>query len=592
MPVKVRCKGCEKVLNAPDKARGKAIKCPECGTAVRVPAESAPKKEVAKAPQSGTMLIANLDLDAVEDMQHRICPKCGSEVTAEDIECPECHVNLDTGLLSAEKKADLRRKGPNPKLYYKEFFRDGIEFWKTNKGLSFRLAGAAAVFTALFLGCLFISIWAIKPPIRVFWSFCAAIAILIPPGLAFNLHTEIIDATLRKKKKLNKYHFDKFLGAALGLKLIAWVLEIAAPLHILAIVFLVLRFWLVAAALEGGAIVFATLLFPIMMSHMAMPVTTRGWLLHKMSPAFFRTIPGVAYWCFFFYLSLLPAAGCAAAAGIFSAKHVPEFYRDANWNSAVYVTQVEIADVPKGKQIPARLQEWQEAQPVVIKYSKMYLPASLLAAAAALFGLVAVFSMRTNGLFAYYFLDRLDLETMTVEVKYVPKARNLDELERRKEMSWQPVIIALAIGFGVGASLGGSYGMNTGRGFMGGASLGMMLLGGIGVLVGFFWMLYAALVPRENDNGERLKWWSAGKFATAVLVSGIVYGSLGYLLFLSTARTEEPRAQILSPRILSPQILSQRGPVLAGMQDQSAEGGALVGSSSRQQPRSMCCLPC
>ena len=38
MAVKVRCTGCQKVLNAPDQARGKAIKCPNCDTRITVPA--------------------------------------------------------------------------------------------------------------------------------------------------------------------------------------------------------------------------------------------------------------------------------------------------------------------------------------------------------------------------------------------------------------------------------------------------------------------------------------------------------------------------------------------------------------------------
>ena len=41
MPVKVRCPTCEKVLNAPETARGKAIKCPGCETKVKVPAGDA-----------------------------------------------------------------------------------------------------------------------------------------------------------------------------------------------------------------------------------------------------------------------------------------------------------------------------------------------------------------------------------------------------------------------------------------------------------------------------------------------------------------------------------------------------------------------
>src|SRR5579864_2272543 len=129
MPVKVRCSQCERVLNAPDRARGKAIKCPECGTAVRVPAAKQQPKKVAAPPPSSSMLIANLDLDRLEDTETRICPKCGADVSFEDVECPQCHVNLETGALSEQRQAELGRKGPNPKLYYKEFLRDGWEFW-------------------------------------------------------------------------------------------------------------------------------------------------------------------------------------------------------------------------------------------------------------------------------------------------------------------------------------------------------------------------------------------------------------------------------------------------------------------------------
>ncbi len=215
MPVKVRCSECEKVLNAPDRARGKAIKCPACGSAVRVPIAK-PAKKVAAPPPSSSMMIANLDLDRIEDTETRICPKCGVEVTAEDIECPECHVNLQTGLLSDQKKVELSRKGPNPKFYYKEFVRDGFDFWKREKRLSFRLATFWTLFCLIFVACGFMSMWCIKPLLRDFWMFLGTISLLIPPGLTWNLHTTIIDATMRKKKKLGKYTYDKFLARPWG----------------------------------------------------------------------------------------------------------------------------------------------------------------------------------------------------------------------------------------------------------------------------------------------------------------------------------------------------------------------------------------
>src|SRR5262249_24704357 len=161
-------------------------------------------------------------LDQIEDTQTRICPKCGIEVDAEDLECPSCHVNLDTGALSAKKQAELSRKGPNPKLYYKEFFKDGFDFWKKEKRLSFRLTMAWVIFFLLFLVSVYLSLWSVKPLVRGFWMFLGTINLLIPPGLTWNLHTVIIDATMRKKKKLGKHNFDRFLGAAVALKLIVW----------------------------------------------------------------------------------------------------------------------------------------------------------------------------------------------------------------------------------------------------------------------------------------------------------------------------------------------------------------------------------
>jgi Zn finger protein HypA/HybF involved in hydrogenase expression len=218
MPVKVRCSGCEHVVNAPDRARGKAVKCPRCGKAIRVPAEKAAPaaKKAAARPPSSSMIIANLDLDRLEDEQTRICPKCGAEVSAEATECPECQVNLVTGLLSRELQADRDRKGPNPKKYYQEFFSDSLEFWRKNRRLSISLSINSVIFTSVTALCLFCAIYFTKPLVKDFWWFLATIAVMITPGLAWNLHTTIIDATLRKKKKLAKYHFEKLLGAALG----------------------------------------------------------------------------------------------------------------------------------------------------------------------------------------------------------------------------------------------------------------------------------------------------------------------------------------------------------------------------------------
>jgi hypothetical protein len=534
MPVKVRCAECEKVLNAPDRARGKAIKCPGCGSAVRVPIAK-PAKKMAAPPPSSSMMIANLDLDRIEDTETRICPKCGVEVSPEDIECPKCHVNLETGLLSEQKKAELSRKGPNPKLYYKEFVKDGLEFWKKEKRLSFRLTTLFLLFTLDFIFCAFMSIYCVKPLLRAFWLFLGAINLLIPPGLAWNLHTTIIDATMRKKKKIGKYSFDKFLGAALGLKLIFWFFEIAAPLHIAAIVFLFFGVrgtplaFVVAAALEAAAVLFATLLFPVAMVHMSMPVTTRGWLINKLSKPFFRTIPAVAYWCLFLYLTLIVPVALVGLGGFFSARGIGELLVNADVNTQIFNAKAEIANIPKNKFVPQELQKWEKMKELPMNYKPLILPSCLLLVAAVMFGMTAVFSMRTNGLYGRYFMDSLDLETEAPEVVYVAKARNLGELEAEAaKLSWKPVLIGLGLAYAAGILLGGSIGMSFLTGVPEGATYGMLLSGGAVTLVGLVWL---AVATSSKSKREQMK------FATAALGSGVVIAGIGAIIYVTTTFT-------------------------------------------------------
>src|SRR5262249_45879221 len=121
-------------------------------------------------------------------------------------------------------------------------------------------------------------------------------------------------------------------------------------------------------------------------------------------------------------------------------------------------------------------------------------PAVLLIAAAFVFGLTPVFMMRANGLFAYYFMDRLDLETMAPEVTYVPTAKNLDEIESRKGLTWKPIVLSLILGGALSISLGGTVGMNSSGGFMVGAMAGLTLVGLAISGIGFLWVMFEAFM--------------------------------------------------------------------------------------------------
>ncbi|HEV8003896.1 MAG TPA: hypothetical protein VGP63_28780 [Planctomycetaceae bacterium] len=577
MPVKVRCSECERVVNAPDRARGKAVKCPQCGKPIRVPVGTAAAagKKAAAPPPSSSAMIANLDLDRLEDAQTRICPKCSAEVGAEDIECPECGITLATGLLSAKQQADRNRKGPDPRKYYGEFFSDSFEFWKKNKKLSIGLCVNCLMFTTLAMFCLFMSLWSAKPLVRVFWWFIMTITILMPPGLAWNLHTKIIDATLRKKKKLPKYHFDKLLGTALGFKFILWFLDVAAPLHILALVFLFLHFPIVVICLEGAAVVFASLLFPLAMSHMSMPITTRGWLLHKMSGPFFRTLPALAYWDLFLLLMMIVPIGCIAGGAFLSGTGLLDIAEASNFNSTLHSKLAEIEDLPKNSNVPKELHEWQGKKPVEPNWNPFLIPAVLMVGAAGFFGATAVFMMRANGSYTRYFLDYLDLQTAEEEVKYVPKVARLEDLEDAKAgLTWQKVLVGVGVTGVLGFAFGSAGAALMEKPFLTGMGAGLMFAGILCALVGAIWrlavifkhsigwFLASLFVPFANLIYSMLHWEKV-KFPLVVsLVGGLGFYPLGMAIVLFTAGPEvfgfggpadDPRAaaaeQVPAPKV-------------------------------------------
>lgn len=539
MPVKVRCGSCERVVNAPDRARGKAVKCPQCGNPIRVPAEKAAPvaKKAAAPPPSGSMVIANLDLDRLEDVQTRICPKCSAEVGPDDVECPECGVTLATGLLSAKQQAERNRKGPDPRKYYKEFFSDSFEFWRKNKKLSIGLSLNSAIFTALAMFSVFMSLWSAKPLVRIFWWFIMTITIFMPPGLAWNLHTVIIDATLRKKKKIPKYHFDKLLGTALGFKFLLWFLDVALPLHILALVCLIMRFPLVAAGLEIAAVVFAALLFPLAMSHMSMPITLRGWLVNKMSGPFFRTFPALAYWALFLLLMMIVPIGLIAGGAIMSGNGLVDLLEASNYNSVLHTKLDELENLPKNAIPPPELQEWHGKKAVDLNWDPFWIPAGLMVGAAGFFGATAVLLMRANGLYSRYFLDYLELETMEPEVKYVAKVSRLEDLEGQKHLGWKTVFAGVGLTAVFGFAFGAVGASVMGKGFLLGIGTGLLIAGiGLG-LVGHFWLLieafkdsmawFGAILISSNAGWSAFIFLGPLGFALTPILS-IIYGAINW----------------------------------------------------------------
>ena len=154
MPVKVQCKGCEKVLTAPDKLRGKTVNCPKCESPLKIPtgkkkrpagSDERPRKrrprpepEMESNPDD---MFGSLDLRRAEDRNVKLCPKCATEVDFDDIECLNCGINIATGVLSAKQRTARTRKGPDPAEYWSKIWSDGWSFTKNHWKLALKTGG-------------------------------------------------------------------------------------------------------------------------------------------------------------------------------------------------------------------------------------------------------------------------------------------------------------------------------------------------------------------------------------------------------------------------------------------------------------------
>ncbi|MFN9718511.1 MAG: RDD family protein [Planctomycetota bacterium] len=135
MPIKVRCEGCQTVLNVSDQAAGKAVKCKHCGGRVVVPAPEegiAPRKKArpGRPEEDPDDPFSSIDLRSMEDTKKKICPGCARPVRDEDIECPKCGVNIATGALSERQRIRLERKGPPPEEFYASVWSNAWKFLK------------------------------------------------------------------------------------------------------------------------------------------------------------------------------------------------------------------------------------------------------------------------------------------------------------------------------------------------------------------------------------------------------------------------------------------------------------------------------
>lgn len=438
MPVKVRCPGCEKVLNAPDRARGKAVRCPNCQTVVRVPPQTA-KGDRAAAPaarrparqraagETGEDFLAGVDLRRAEDTRVRVCVKCGAEVDEETIDCPSCGHNVETGVISERMRLKLARKGPPPEEFWGAAWSDSWAFLVKNWRLAVRTATYYTVFLTLLNFSFYMGhFYCTRIPTKTFWFVLAAVFNFGTVGWFWYLAIRVIQHTMqrsprRRNQRMERIDFDFFASMALGVKFVVWPIVLLSPV-------------LFALAAIGGALqatgtdvksmqtvmgiagtiayLFPYLCFAVAMVHMTMPYTYKAWIAYHMGRLFFRNIGPALYWlvlAIVVHLPLLMIGAIVFAAGLVDQPRDLFFYEP-------WAAQLS-ADILGVRDVPSFIGDWDlgifEAVAAyglafacfIILSLMVTLPISFIAA------FPAVFSMRANGLVGLYFRPELELVT-------------------------------------------------------------------------------------------------------------------------------------------------------------------------------------
>ncbi|GIX03956.1 MAG: hypothetical protein KatS3mg113_0962 [Planctomycetaceae bacterium] len=612
MPIKVRCQGCDKTLVAPDQAQGKGIKCPQCGTVVKVPSANAETakphqekpipttKSVGKqgkaktpAPDSEVSLL-KLDLNALEDKSARICPRCGYDMSVLDeeiTECPQCGHDIVTGGLGARARRRLSG-APDSEKFFKQLWTPMWRFVGKNQLLAWRTIAYVTIASALMFGSLILYLQIAPWPPRLFFALCAVVSGLMIPGWLWFLDQEVIAHTLMRKEKMKRINFDFFLCSALGLKSVAWHVAFAGPLLLIpaGLSGVLVQYanvpGYVAAIIVGVCYLLVLSMLPIVMGHMVMPVQLPGWMFWKVIPAWARVWNAALTWLLLLLLTHAPALGClGATAGLYGPQLVT-WAQVVDHNSAI--ARAKFLDEAKSSKDPTKgkdplLQE----SPTPVNYQILIIPGVLWFCACLCLGFPALYIMRLNAQLVFVYRDWLDLVVLEKETKYVAKISREEEDAEAKPKTWQQALGESAAIAGICVLIGGVFGMIAGNltnlgtgsgifmGVVGGSAFALLIghlmlantafqrsvgWGGLCLLVPFANLYYASKFWEEAR--APLFTWILGLISTALSLGvGLALGLGSNLGFATGAHgATPPPMDAQPPTIQAPQIPGQNLP--------------------------------
>lgn len=406
---KIRCRGCEKILNIPDKARGKVVQCPHCQTKLKVPGgEKSPPAKSGKKPARKSDSVADfgdLDLDSfdMEAEGEQICPYCAAEMDEEDPVCRSCGMNVETGKMDVKEEKRRTRKGVDPALFYSRVFPDSWTFLMEEKGLAVRTALSWSLFGTLHAICAYVGLIYIQEqlPPKVFWVGMTILTFLGIPGWYWTLSTKVVGATVLKEQfRSDRIQFDMFTAIASGIRAVFWPLIVMGPVTpLLALLLLagvlIIQDPLVLGLLGVLLLALPALLLPIAMVHMTAKYTYKGWIFWELIKLFFKNAGPTLFLWIVAVGVCLPAIGLTIGMLLLIQHPNPiasEVILGINDKIALWI--MGLADMGTSTE------SW--------SYMMIKLPLNILATALVItplafaFAFPAVFLMRANGLFGMY----------------------------------------------------------------------------------------------------------------------------------------------------------------------------------------------
>lgn len=324
---KIRCQGCQTVLNAPESARGKVIACPKCSTKLKVPAGSAAAPQQKKQDQP--VDFGSLDLDRLSqtgEQGAQICPYCAAELDPEDPVCRGCGMNVQTGQMDRAEQRRRSIKGPDPREFYKNAWKGSWEFLLENTSIAVRTGLFWWLFATMNAICAYMSFVYCKTwPTQLFWgSLMLMSASGIPGWFLYVILKVIMSSITREPFRQDRVHFDFFQAVAGGTRTVFWPLVVIGPflpLTLLIYLFLLLtdnplafNTWFLFGAV---AVIQALpiMVLPIALVHMTTKHTYKAWILWELLQIFVKNVGPSLYLLFISVLAFVPTL--LLAGGIF-----------------------------------------------------------------------------------------------------------------------------------------------------------------------------------------------------------------------------------------------------------------------------------